>query len=115
MEDVPQPGSLEAEAGVFCSTFDQTGTRLITGGADKTIKVSVFDVVITIPLFFRHRYMQSSRSDCGTTTVHGTSASIPTSFCVSSAARHGYLASLSPPLSLRLLFKILMTQHLACF
>ncbi|KAF8237238.1 WD40 repeat-like protein [Tricholoma matsutake] len=39
MEDVPQPGSLEAEAGVFCSTFDQTGTRLITGGADKTIKI----------------------------------------------------------------------------
>lgn len=26
--------------GVFCSTFDKTGTRLITGGADKTIKVS---------------------------------------------------------------------------
>jgi pleiotropic regulator 1 len=42
MEDVPQPGSLEAEAGVFCSTFDQTGTRLITGGADKTIKVMPF-------------------------------------------------------------------------
>lgn len=42
LEDVPQPGSLEAEAGVFCSTFDQTGTRLITGGADKTIKVSHF-------------------------------------------------------------------------
>jgi pleiotropic regulator 1 len=39
MEDLPQPGSLEAEAGVFCSTFDVTGTRLITGGADKTIKV----------------------------------------------------------------------------
>ncbi|KAF4622270.1 hypothetical protein D9613_009227 [Agrocybe pediades] len=39
MEDIPQPGSLEAEAGVFCSTFDQTGTRLITGGADKTIKI----------------------------------------------------------------------------
>ena len=39
MEDVPQPGSLKAEAGVFCSTFDMTGTRLITGGADKTIKV----------------------------------------------------------------------------
>ena len=37
-EDVPQPGSLDAEAGVFCSTFDLTGTRLITGGADKTIK-----------------------------------------------------------------------------
>lgn len=39
MEDKPQPGSLEAEAGIFCSTFDMTGTRLITGGADKTIKV----------------------------------------------------------------------------
>ncbi|KAF9244474.1 WD40-repeat-containing domain protein [Melanogaster broomeanus] len=26
-------------SGVFCSTFDMTGTRLITGGADKTIKV----------------------------------------------------------------------------
>lgn len=42
MDDVPQPGSLEAEAGVFCSTFDVTGTRLITGGADKTIKVGLF-------------------------------------------------------------------------
>ncbi|GJN90112.1 hypothetical protein Rhopal_003111-T1 [Rhodotorula paludigena] len=38
-EDLPQPGSLDAEAGIFCSTFDQTGTRLITGGADKTIKI----------------------------------------------------------------------------
>ncbi|PWN48970.1 WD40 repeat-like protein [Violaceomyces palustris] len=38
-EDIPQPGSLDAEAGVFCSAFDQTGTRLITGGADKTVKV----------------------------------------------------------------------------
>jgi pleiotropic regulator 1 len=38
MDDIPQPGSLEAEAGLFCSTFDQTGTRLITGCADKTIK-----------------------------------------------------------------------------
>lgn len=44
MEDIPQPGSLEAEAGVFCSTFDQTGTRLITGCADKTIKVKLFRV-----------------------------------------------------------------------
>lgn len=48
MEDVPQPGSLEAEAGVFCSTFDMTGTRLITGGADKTIKVIV-SVSVSLP------------------------------------------------------------------
>jgi WD40 repeat protein len=46
MEDVPQPGSLEAEAGVFCSTFDQTGTRLITGGADKTIKVGNISLIM---------------------------------------------------------------------
>lgn len=38
-QDIPQPGSLDAEAGIFCSSFDQTGTRLITGGADKTIKM----------------------------------------------------------------------------
>ncbi|WFD31938.1 pre-mRNA-splicing factor prp46 [Malassezia sp. CBS 17886] len=38
-DDIVQPGSLDAEAGIFCSAFDQTGTRLITGGADKTIKV----------------------------------------------------------------------------
>jgi pleiotropic regulator 1 len=48
MEDVPQPGSLEAEAGVFCSTFDITGTRLITGGADKTIKVHSLVFLIAI-------------------------------------------------------------------
>ena len=33
-----QPGSLESEAGVNCMTFDQSGTRLITGEVDKTIK-----------------------------------------------------------------------------
>ena len=39
MGGIPQPGSLEVEAGIFCSTFDMMGTHLITGGADKTIKV----------------------------------------------------------------------------
>ncbi|KAJ3049532.1 Pleiotropic regulator 1 [Rhizophlyctis rosea] len=38
-ETLVQPGSLESEAGVFCSTFDVTGSRLITGEADKTIKI----------------------------------------------------------------------------
>lgn len=65
MEDVPQPGSLEAEAGVFCSTFDQTGTRLITGGADKTIKVILFIIKTFVVRLFcsGHRYTQSSRSE----------------------------------------------------
>ncbi|KAJ3122323.1 hypothetical protein HK098_002946 [Nowakowskiella sp. JEL0407] len=34
-----QPGSLENEAGIFCSTFDMSGSRLITGEADKTVKI----------------------------------------------------------------------------
>ncbi|KAJ5329477.1 hypothetical protein N7541_000357 [Penicillium brevicompactum] len=39
VETTAQPGSLEAEAGIMTSTFDRTGLRLITGEADKTIKV----------------------------------------------------------------------------
>ncbi|KAI8989589.1 WD40-repeat-containing domain protein [Pilobolus umbonatus] len=39
MDTIVQPGSLDAEAGVFCSIFDKTGSRLITGEADKTIKI----------------------------------------------------------------------------
>lgn len=39
METVPQPGSLESEAGIFYSVFDKTGSRLITGEADKSIKI----------------------------------------------------------------------------
>ncbi|KAJ1833054.1 pre-mRNA-splicing factor prp46 [Coemansia sp. RSA 2711] len=38
-ETIAQPGSLDSEAGVFCSTFDRTGFRLITGEADKSIKI----------------------------------------------------------------------------
>lgn len=39
LDTTAQPGSLEAEAGVMASTFDRTGLRLITGEADKTIKI----------------------------------------------------------------------------
>ncbi|CAO3629168.1 unnamed protein product [Mucor hiemalis] len=39
MDTTVQPGSLDAEAGVFCAAFDKTGSRLITGEADKTIKI----------------------------------------------------------------------------
>ena len=38
-ETVAQPGSLDAENGIFAAEFDLTGTRLITGEADKTIKI----------------------------------------------------------------------------
>jgi len=36
---IVQPGSLDAECGVFATEFDVTGTRLITAEADKTIKI----------------------------------------------------------------------------
>lgn len=35
----PQPGSIDSEAGIFALCFDQSGSRLITGEADKTIKL----------------------------------------------------------------------------
>lgn len=34
-----QPGSIDSEAGIFAMCFDQSGSRLITGEADKTIKM----------------------------------------------------------------------------
>ena len=38
-ETVVQPGSLDAEAGIYASSFDLSGSRLITCEADKTIKI----------------------------------------------------------------------------
>ncbi|XP_018798536.1 PREDICTED: pleiotropic regulator 1 [Bactrocera latifrons] len=34
-----QPGSMDSEAGIFAMCFDQSGSRLITAEADKTIKI----------------------------------------------------------------------------
>ncbi|KAH8314928.1 hypothetical protein KR074_004007, partial [Drosophila pseudoananassae] len=34
-----QPGSMDSEAGIFAMCFDESGSRLITAEADKTIKV----------------------------------------------------------------------------
>ena len=33
-----QPGSIESECGIFATAFDQTGSRLLTCEADKTVK-----------------------------------------------------------------------------
>lgn len=38
-ETIPQPGSLDSEAGIYAMSFDVTGTRLVTCEADKTIKM----------------------------------------------------------------------------
>lgn len=42
LDTTAQPGSLDAEQGVFCSMFDRTGLRLFTGEADKTSKFLMF-------------------------------------------------------------------------
>lgn len=59
-----QPGSISAEGGIFASTFDHSGIRLITGECDKTIKVWKEDEESTefthpvddIRLEFNHRF-----------------------------------------------------------
>jgi pleiotropic regulator 1 len=38
-QTVVQPGSLDAEAGIYASSFDLSGSRLLTCEADKTIKI----------------------------------------------------------------------------
>jgi pleiotropic regulator 1 len=38
-ETIPQPGSLANEAGILAAQFDRSGSRLITGEADKSIKI----------------------------------------------------------------------------
>ena len=38
-QTIVQPGSLDSEAGLFCMAFDKSGSRLLVGEADKTIKV----------------------------------------------------------------------------
>ncbi|KAL3929967.1 MAG: hypothetical protein SGBAC_011978 [Bacillariaceae sp.] len=38
-ESIVQPGSLDAENAILTAAFDGTGTRLITGEADKSIKI----------------------------------------------------------------------------
>ncbi|ELP84709.1 pre-mRNA-splicing factor PRP46, putative [Entamoeba invadens IP1] len=41
MKNIIQPGSLQSEGGIICSSFDETGMRYFTGCVDKTIKMYV--------------------------------------------------------------------------
>ena len=38
-QTIPQPGSLDSEAGIYALAFDMSGSRLITCEADKSIKM----------------------------------------------------------------------------
>merc|ERR1712194_980850 len=39
IQGTPQPGSMSAENGIFATTLDQSGSRLLTAECDKTIKI----------------------------------------------------------------------------
>lgn len=39
LQAVAQPGSIDSESGIFALQYDQSGSRLITAEADKTIKI----------------------------------------------------------------------------
>ncbi|XP_003384178.1 PREDICTED: pleiotropic regulator 1-like [Amphimedon queenslandica] len=47
LQSLAQPGSLDSETGIFASSFDMSGCRLITGEADKTIKIYKEDETAT--------------------------------------------------------------------
>lgn len=64
IQTIPQPGSLDSESGIFCCKFDQSGSRLITAEADKSIKIWKEDTNATpethpinyIPNFYEKKY-----------------------------------------------------------
>jgi pleiotropic regulator 1 len=39
IQSEPQPGSMSAENGIFATTLDQSGSRLLTAECDKTVKI----------------------------------------------------------------------------
>ncbi|XP_064607548.1 pleiotropic regulator 1-like [Liolophura sinensis] len=59
-----QPGSIDSEAGIFACTYDNSGSRLVTCEADKTIKIYKEDdsaTEETHPINWRPNIMKKSR------------------------------------------------------
>eukprot|EP00054_Salpingoeca_dolichothecata_P026946 m.194844 g.194844 ORF g.194844 m.194844 type:complete len:467 (-) comp25814_c0_seq2:92-1492(-) len=64
LETIPQPGSLDSESGIYCCTFDKSGSRFLTGEADKSIKVYKEDpesTEETNPVIWRPNLMKKAR------------------------------------------------------
>ncbi|KAK0628523.1 WD40-repeat-containing domain protein [Bombardia bombarda] len=64
LDTTAQPGSLDAESGIMSSTFDLSGSRLICGEADKTIKIWKEDETATPqthPLEWKPTYSRSRK------------------------------------------------------
>ena len=57
LQAAAQPGSIDSESGIFASTFDKSGTRLLTCEADKTVKIykeddSAVSFFLTLPYIY---------------------------------------------------------------
>lgn len=89
----PQPGSLVSESGIFGVTFDQSGSRLLTCEADKTIKVygevCVYMFCLSIYLYiyisiylYIHIFVQDEKATPEThpITLHNLEVNQPASF-----------------------------------
>jgi pleiotropic regulator 1 len=77
-QTIVQPGSLDAEAGIFSACFDMSGTRLLTAEADKSIKIwredpeateETHPIDVSLPMLvesdiFRHCCARSSSRGC---------------------------------------------------
>lgn len=57
MQTAPQPGSIDSETGIFALAFDQSGSRLMSCEADKTIKIYKEDETAVIFLSFENLYL----------------------------------------------------------
>jgi pleiotropic regulator 1 len=51
LQTTPQSGSIDSENGIYALTFDQSGSRLITCEADKSIKIYKEDEEAVCALF----------------------------------------------------------------
>ena len=62
-------GSLDSEAGILCSTFDKSGSRLLVGEADKSIKIYKEDIN-SVSFYFVYCCLSHLSQDAGHASCH---------------------------------------------
>ena len=67
IQSAAQPGSIDSEMGIFAMTFDQSGSRLLTCEADKSIKIYKEDdnAVSYLVLFIWNVFSFKLEVNCG--------------------------------------------------
>ena len=61
LQAAAQPGSIDSETGIFALAFDQSGSRLLTCEADKTIKIYKEDeTAVSFTLSYSYLYLYVS-------------------------------------------------------